>query len=263
MKFPELKIVDKIVNNTKNDDSKELLVVQLDWTEIDNHKIDSKRGWYHKFGIPSATQEQKLALGQLLDEVDWSIDFLYPQKYKYIFDKYSKFNITQSYYNECQHLQKMATTEWTRSRPFDTNVRESLLEASQKFVELFFYMIVDAIYIYNPDIHQTHIPPQLPGGDIRDDQYFEHSVLLKSLMLYRFWKFQTGGGLLLDKASSFVKGYNDSIRDRFEEVKIDLVNNIKFEPLGLSEWYPEKEQELLLKVNQRVRDNRLRGLLTD
>ncbi len=68
MKFPELKIVDKIVNNTKNDDSKELLVVQLDWAEIDNHKIDSKRGWYQKFGIPGATQEQKLALDQLLEK---------------------------------------------------------------------------------------------------------------------------------------------------------------------------------------------------
>jgi len=262
MKFPELKIIDKVPNKTKNGDSKEFLVVQLDWTEIDAYKIDSKRGWYQKFGIPTATQEQKLALNQLLDELDWSVNFLYPEKYGYIFDKYSKFQITQSYYNECLHLRKMAISEWTRSRPFDTNVRESLLEVSQKFVELFFYMIVDAIYIYNPDIHKTSVYPQLPGGDVREDQYFEHSVLLKSLMLYRFWKFQTGGGLLLDKASNFVTGYNDSIRDRFEkEVKDDLISNIKFEPLGLPEWYPEKEEELLQRVNQKVRENRLKDIL--
>ncbi len=41
MKFPELKIIDKVPNKTKNGDSKELLVVQLDWTEIDAYKIDS------------------------------------------------------------------------------------------------------------------------------------------------------------------------------------------------------------------------------
>lgn len=253
MKFPELKIIDRIPNTNKNADSKEFLVVELDWKEIDNYKIQSRKNWFKKYGVPNATKEQEVALNQILKEVDWYGSYLYPSKYKYIFDKYSKFNMTQHYYDECSHLRKMAIDEWNRQRPFDTNVREKLLDASTNFVELFFYMIGDAIYIYNPEI----------SSDLnREEAYFEHSVLLKGLMLYRFWKFQTGGGLLVDKASDFVKRYNDSIRDRFDkEVKQDLIDNVKFEPLGIEQSYPEREEQLLVLVNQRVRDNKLNNIL--
>lgn len=262
MKFPELKIIDRIPNTNKNADSKEFLVVELDWAEIDNHKIESRKSWYKKYGVPNATKEQEIALNQLLKEVDWKGNHLYPSKYQFIFDKYSKFNITQHYYDECLHLRKMAIDEWNRQRPFDTNVREGLLEASIKFVELFFYMVVDAIYIYNKELHSMPVPPNLPNGDISNDIYFEHSVLLKTLMLYRFWKFQTGGALLVDKASNFVKNYNDSVRLRFDkEVKQDLIDNLRFEPLGIQQSYPEREEQLLVLVNQRVRDNKLNGIL--
>jgi len=135
MKFPELKIIDRIPNTNKNADSKEFLVVQLDWTDIDNHKIDSRKNWYKKYGVPNATKEQEVALKQLLKEVDWKGNYLYPSKYQFIFDKYSKFNITQHYYDECLHLRKMAIDEWNRQRPFDTNVRENLLNASMSFVD--------------------------------------------------------------------------------------------------------------------------------
>ncbi len=253
MKFPELKIVDRVKNDNKNSDTKELLVVQLDWTDIDNHKIKSRKSWYEKYGVPNATKEQEVALKQILKEVDWNCNYLYPSKYQYVFDKYSKFKTTQHYYDECLHLRKMAIDEWNRQRPFDTNVREKLLDASTKFVDLFFYMIFDSIYIYNPELNSKID---------RDEAYFEHSVLLNSLMLYRFWKFQTGGGLLVDKASNFVKRYNDSIRDRFDkEVKQDLIDNVRFEPLGVEQSYPEREEQLLALVNQRVRDNKLSNVL--
>ena len=253
MKFPELKIIDRIPNTSKNSDSKEFLVVELDWTEIDNHKINSRKSWYKKYGVPNATKEQEVALNQLLKEVDWKGNYLYPSKYQFIFDKYSQFKITQHYYDECLHLRKMAIDEWNRQRPFDTNVRESLLEASMAFVNSFFYMILDSIYIYNPELNT---------GIDREEAYFEHSVLLKGLMLYRFWKFQTGGGLLVDKASNFINKYNDSIRLRFDkEVKQDLIDNVKFEPLGIEQSYPEREEQLLVLVNQRVRDNRLNNIL--
>ena len=254
MKFPELKIIDRIPNTGKNADSKEFLVVELDWTEIDNYRINSRKNWYKKYGVPNSTKEQEVALNHLLKDVDWKSNYLYPSKYQFIFDKYSKFNITQHYYDECLHLRKMAIDEWNRQRPFDTNVREKLLDASNSFVDLFFYMISDAIYIYNDGLHLRDMS--------KDEAYFEHSVLLKTLMLYRLWKFQTGGGLLVDKASNFVNKYNDSIRLRFEkEVKQDLIDNVKFDPFGLSEYYPEKEEQLLVLVNQRVRDNRLNNIL--
>lgn len=256
MRFPELKILDKVPNTNRTSDNKEFLLVELDWSYVDSYKIDNKKKWYTTIGATDnhlkVKNDEYIALQQILNEVDWyDSDFLYPKKYKHIFDKYSKFKITKSYYDECQHLKKMAVEEWDRSRPFDTNVRERLLNASISFVNLFFYMIIDSIYIYNTELRNS-----------QEDE-FEQSVLLRSLMLYRFWKYQTGGGLLYDKSSEFVKDYLFSIRHRFEnEVKPDLIDNIRFDVLGLPERYPDRENELKILIQQRLRDNKLNGILT-
>jgi len=252
MKFPELKIIDKVPGDRKTGDEKELLLVQLDWSELDNHKIKSRGEWYMKHGIPKSSKEERLALEQLLKEVDWSGEYLYPLEYKYIFEKYSQFKISQHYYDECQYLIKSFIDDWDRSRPFDTNVRETLLEAAYKYVELYFYMIADAIYIYNPEFR--------PLG-MKDEQInFEQLYLIRSLFSFRFWKFQTGGGLVVDRATEFVSKWRDS--DRFyKEVKPILERNMKFEPMCLSPYYPEREDELKVLVAQRVRDNRLNNIL--
>ena len=47
MNFPELKIVDKVANKDKNHGPKELLVVQLDWSEFDKKKIVQFRHIVH------------------------------------------------------------------------------------------------------------------------------------------------------------------------------------------------------------------------
>jgi hypothetical protein len=252
MKFPELKIIDKVTNDDANREVKELLVVQLDWSEMDNHKIKSRKDWYVKHGLTKPTKEESKALKQLLDEVDWSGEYLYPTEYKYIFDKYSQFKISQHYYDECQYLMKAAKDDWERSRPFDTNVRETLLEASIKYVELFFYMIADAIYIYNREFRPLGIQDEVIN--------FEQLILIRSLSLFRFWKFQTGGGVVVDRASDFTKKWRHN--GQFEkEVKPTLEKNMEFEPMCLSRYYPEREEELKVLVNQRVRDNRLNNIL--
>ena len=252
MKFPELKIIGKVANDNPNRDVKELLVVQLDWSEMDNHKIKSRKDWYIKHGLTKPSKEESKALKQLLEEVDWSGEYLYPTEYKYIFEKYSQFKMSQHYYDECQYLMRMAQSDWERSRPFDTNVRESLLEASIKYVELFFYMISDAIYIYNREFRPLGVHDEIVN--------FEQMVLIKSLSLFRFWKFQTGGGVVVDRASDFVKKWR--YNGQFEkEVKPILENNMKFEPMDLTQYHPEREEQLKTLVNQRVRDNRLNNIL--
>lgn len=240
MKFPELKIIDKIPNKGKTDE-KELLVVQLDWSELDNHKIKSRKNWYMKYGISDSSKEEKLALEQLLDEVDWS-EYLYPTEYKYLFEKYSQFNISQHYYDECQYLMERALSEWERVRPFDTNVRETLLEPAFKYIESYFYMIGDAIYIYNPDFK--------PSGIKHIDVKFEKFILIRSLFSFRFWKFQTGGRIVVDKSTEFVKKWRYDTR--FEkEVKPILESNVMFEPMN----------ELKTLVGQKLRDNKLNQLI--
>ena len=184
MKFPDLKIINKVKNDDPNREVKELLVVQLDWSEIDNHKIKSRKDWYMKHGLTKPTKEESKALKQLLSEVDWSGEYLYPIEYKYIFDKYSQFKMSQHYYDECQYLMKMAQDDWKRSRPFDTNVRESLLEASIKYVELFFYMISDAIYIYNREFRPLGVQDEVVN--------LEQMILIKSLSLVCSTTFNPG-----------------------------------------------------------------------
>lgn len=251
MKFPELKIINKIPNKGKTDE-KELLLVQLDWSELDNHKIKSRTEWYMKHGLTKPSKEEKLALKQLIKEVDWSGEYLYPTEYKYIFEKYSQFKISQHYYDECHYLMERAKSEWDRVRPFDTNVRETLLETAYKYIELYFYMFADAIFIYNPEFR--------PLGMNDEDVNFEQLVLIRSLFSFRFWKFQTGGGVVVDRATDFVKRWRYDVR--FEkEVKPILESNMKFEPMGLSQYHPEREEELKILVAQRVRDNRLNNIL--
>jgi hypothetical protein len=250
MKFPELKIIDKVPNKTRNTDESELYLVELDWSKVDSFKSERKKEWYKKFSIDNPTKEQSEALTQVLDEVDWCGEILYPQKYKWIFDKYSQIKMPKSYYEECLYLSRKAFEEWNRTKPFDTNVREELLEVSIKYAELFFYLICDAVYIYNSTTSKN------------DDFYFYGSILFRSLMLYRFWKFQTGGGLLYDKSTSFIKRYTSSIVDRFDlEVKQDLIDNIKFDPFNLSDDYLLKSDAMKVLIEQKVRDNKLKNIL--
>lgn len=250
MKFPELKIIDKVPNKTRNTDESELYLVELDWSKVDSFKSERKKEWYKKFSIDNPTKEQSEALTQVLDEVDWCGEILYPQKYKWIFDKHSQIKMPKSYYEECLYLSRKASEEWNRTRPFDTNVREELLEVSIKYAELFFYLICDAVYIYNSTTSKNN------------DFYFYGSILFRSLMLYRFWKFQTGGGLLYDKSTSFIKRYTSSIVDRFDlEVKQDLIDNIKFDPFNLSDDYLLKFDAMKVLIDQKVRDNKLKNIL--
>jgi hypothetical protein len=146
----------------------------------------------------------------------------------------------------------MAQDDWERSRPFDTNVRESLLEASIKYVELLFYMISDAIYIYNREFRPLGVQDEVVN--------LEQMILIKSLSLFRFWKFQTGGGVVVDRASDFVKKWRH-ITQFDKEVKPILENNMKFEPMGLAHLYPDREEQLRILINQKVRDNRLNNIL--
>jgi hypothetical protein len=113
-------------------------------------------------------------------------------------------------------------------------------------------MISDAIYIYNREFRPLGIQDEVVN--------FEQMVLIKSLSLFRFWKFQTGGGVVVDRASDFVKKWR-YITQFEKEVKPALEKNMEFEPMCLSRYHPEREEELKVLVNQRVRDNRLNNIL--
>jgi hypothetical protein len=113
-------------------------------------------------------------------------------------------------------------------------------------------MISDAIYIYNREFRPLGVQDEVVN--------FEQMVLIKSLSLFRFWKFQTGGGVVVDRSSDFVKKWR-YITQFDKEVKPILENNMKFEPMGLAHLYPDREEQLRILINQKVRDNRLNNIL--
>lgn len=242
VKFPELKIISEVDEKRTHVMN---LLVQLDWTEIDNLKIIQRKNWWRRWGLGSqkVTKEEKEVVDILLDEADWS-EFNYPKKYDHIFQKYQTFKMSKDYYNECLYLKEKALEEWNRQKPFDTEVREKLLEVGQKFVSLYFYMIIDCIWM--TQIEKT------------EDSPFEILTLLRSLLLFRFWKWQTGGGLVVDRSSDFIR--ND--KKVFDEtIKPDLINNMNTNIFDISSDTLDREEEFKKLVKSKLRELKINKII--
>lgn len=233
MIFPELKIIGKvrIVNRDYHK-------VKLDWSLQDADKIKWKKDWIKR--LTQLGKEQSKVFNQILDEWNWK-PFLYPKKYKKIFD--IEYLLPDEYLQELKHLESLAIGEWQRARPFDTIVREKLLDICINAVNCYFYLLEDC---YTQDYREL----QKNGGEGKRD----NAELVTILNLFRFWKSYTGGGLLIDKASERIK--RDDLRKWFEdEVKEELIENISFKPLGIDIY--EKDKVINL-IQQKIRDNKLK-----
>ena len=147
MMFPIITVIDEVSNFNKIGDYKTLYHCQLDWSALDYHKIQRHKEWILQFLLQDKTEEEGKILEKIIDEI--SDEFLYPQQYKKLFSYHNSFKIPKSYYEEIKHFESLARSEWNRTRPFDTTVREHCLSVSQESVYLFFYLINDAIHIWN------------------------------------------------------------------------------------------------------------------
>ena len=67
MKFPELKIIDQFTSNKQQES---IYTVFIDWKEVDNYKIKSRKNWYNKYGIEKPSDIEKKALKQCIKEMD-------------------------------------------------------------------------------------------------------------------------------------------------------------------------------------------------
>jgi hypothetical protein len=189
MIFPKLVILNRDVKLGQNTFFHEC---KLDWNNLDNYKIKESKKWILQFLLTDRSEEESKILKLILDEADWQSE-LYPKEYQKIFSYYNSFKIPTHYYDEILHLEKSAKKEWKRDRSFDTNVREECLKPAIEFAYLYFYLIVDAIHIWN---------------NIDTDYEIIQSLL--SLSLFRFWKNQTGSGLLIKKCLRNFKTENDN-----------------------------------------------------
>jgi len=244
MNIPEIKIIDEYISTSKKYEEPIYNVV-LDWKESDKHKIKRIKNWYTKYGFEKPTDAEKKALKECLKEVNWKSEILFPEIYRCVFEKYSKFKMPKSYYDECLYLKEMAIKEWNRSKPFDTMVRESLLKISEQYISSYFFMIYDSISMYN--------------SMYNDEKDHFDKLLLRILLQYRFWKHQTGKGLVLQKSLDF--SISSRLNDEVEKVKKVLEENLEFEPLGLPNYYPDKHDKLREIVKSKMRDNQINNIL--
>ena len=145
-------------------DSKTTMVYQLDWDPIDKIREDR---WYK---YQAQTSDSKF-MGTL------------PPKY----DEWVKgmqFAIPQHYMEEIRRCAHQASIEWATERHFDTMIREICLKPAISYAYVAFRLIADCMY---------------------DDQsnYFyrgDDKTIATQAMLYKFWSYQTGRGLLKDHA---------------------------------------------------------------
>lgn len=240
MIFPEIKIIEEIESNkyyTK------LLKCRLDWSGVDSHKKKHTINWCNSFLTENLSNDEKDVLNDILsEEVNWD-EFNYPTKWKHIYDKFEYINIPKPYYEELKHLKELAISEWNRSRPFDTNVREHLLSTSIKSIELFFYLLSDAL-LYNGDLY---------NGEL----VHEGRSLINVLWLFRFWKHQTGDGLVVIRSTSpFSKDAftDDFIKSLDENMNYKIINGLSLQSLSRS-------SELKDIIKQRLRDKKISSIL--
>ena len=183
MRFPELNIIKEVKNIDKIGDYKKLLLCKLDWSSLDEYKKSKHISWIYNF-VEIKNKFDTKAINQIIDEeINWG-EYNYPTFYKSVYEEFELIKIPKTYYDEIIHFRDLSITEWKRQRPFDTNTREKCLEPSISAVDIFFHLIYDCAFIFNTEFR---------GNSNLD--------IIKSLWLYRFWKHQTGAGLLISRST--------------------------------------------------------------
>jgi hypothetical protein len=244
MIFPEIKILEEVAGDKYYN---RLLRCHLDWSEVDTHKKKSRIDWCNKFLTESLSDNESVFLNEMLNEGDWD-EFNYPKKFKHLYESCEYINIPVTYYEELKHLKELALSEWNRSRPFDTSVREHLLSTSIKSIELFFYLLSDSL-LYNNLEYNTQ------GIFLKDRCRSETAMNI--LWLFRFWKHQTGDGLVLIRSlSPFTKGIftDEFISTLKENMEFKIIDGLTIQSLS-------RNKELKNIIKQKMRDKRLNSIL--
>jgi hypothetical protein len=170
--FPKLQFIREgslIRKDSGGESGRPINIYKLDWLEQEA-KIKEKHYKWKKDFHP----EKKLPfIGQLPEEWDEWIKSLV-------------FAIDEGYMREIRHWTQQGLHNWNRSNyaTADTMVREICLKPAISMIEVAFFLIGDCIY------------------DPENSWYSRagKNFLAEPVMLYKFWSYQTGRGLLLERA---------------------------------------------------------------
>jgi hypothetical protein len=215
IQFPRLIILDE----TTTKDGIKLYEVELYWNEfekimIENHinhiisyyiKSQRSSGNPHGDKIKELYKDVPHLVEEALKKLNWK-EYFRPTQSDEVDLITKRFLIREDYWKEMMRLKKLVIDEQKRLKPqFDTNVREKVFEVPVKSIEIFFYLISDALQMHN-------------GVPYRRTQE------ILCLNLYRFWREQTGIGLIIKKSFNHLDDYQND--EGFKKLKQELEKDI-------------------------------------
>lgn len=164
--FPLLKRVGETTFKAHSDVSRSTGLYVLNWAELD--RIRKER--YEK--------RTKIEVGQQLPPFPGTL----PKKYSWVED--IRFALPRHYLDQIRQSTRQAMDIWGREYGFDTMIREICLEPAISHSYVAFRLLADCVYDEKTNYWS------------RDDSKF----IVPQALLYKFWSFQTGRGLVRDHA---------------------------------------------------------------
>lgn len=110
-----------------------------------------------------------------------------------------KFALPRDYRREIMHYATMYHIERHRERPFDTVIRDLCLKPAISAIECAFALLLDCLYDDQNEVWMHEFVTILDRKASNPTITLDRSLLL-SLMLYKFWRGNTGSGLIWDRA---------------------------------------------------------------
>lgn len=160
--FPRLVHLEDTSFKSWSDSQKTTGIYKLDWNQIDELKKKRFLEHYSRCNPP-----QIVFPGTLPSEYDqWVKNLL--------------FAIPTHYMAEIRRCAKTALMEWGVERHFDTMIREICLEPAISYIFVAFRMLADCLY------------------DSETNYFYrgDDKIIAPQALLYKFWSFQTGRGLV-------------------------------------------------------------------
>jgi hypothetical protein len=234
MKFPDLNIIKEVDNTQKISDYKTFLLCQLDWSSVDEYKKSKHISWIYNF-VEVENQFDKKALDDIISDIDWE-EHNYPTFYKSVYKEFELIKIPKTYYDEIIHFRDLSIKEWSKQRPFDTNIREKCLEPAISAIDTFFHLIYDCAFMF----------------EFRGSQNID---IIKSLWLYRFWKHQTGSGMLISRSTKDLERhlkYNKILND----LKLVLDSNNTYTQIYNLDYYRQllTNRSIVIRRESKIND---------
>lgn len=143
------------------------------------------------------------------------------------------FAINPKYFSEIRRMATMSHMEWTMERPFDTMIRDICLRPAIEYIFTAFRLLSDCVV----DLGRQR---WYRGND---------AILIPYAMAYKFWRNQTGYGLVMDHAmipelQHRLPWLSESTRMEVEEFLKVLEEHQELIAIRHDKLYPKPTQEL-------------------